>query len=801
MLTGLPSSPDTLPARLPLLVNGSGQSLGFAREPAAELDWRYYVTSVMRHKRVVALSVALALVAGVAAARWLKPTYAARANLWIEVAKEGSGNPGPTWSSQLLSSAGWIDLLRSDVIVVEAVRTQRLYLHPRTAQDAAALVGFSVKEEFRPGAYRLQVDELGEGFTLASKDADVAVRGSVGDSIGGALGFSWLPPATALTPGRRIEFAVVSIYEATEQLLKNLEIRPGRERSFIRMELRGSDPAVITATINSMAAHFVEVAADLKRQKLTALTGILGEQLHQAQSSLSSAEESLKSFRARTATRVLQQPDPQSSAFLATRVEQEQLRADREAIERVLTAADSGLSIHALERIGAVQRAPDLTRALEDLTSKRADLQAFRRSYTDAVPEVQDLAAEVQNLERGTIRSLARVLTAELAARETRLAQQVEATSQGLREISPLPVEEARLGRDVRVAEELFINLRKRYEESRLAEVSVTPDVRLLDAATVPEKPLYNRAPLAILLALVGGLGLGVMGAVGMDVMDPKVRYHAQVAKGLGLPVLGALPHVGARDGKDPEGLAPVIESLRAVRFNLLHAYGSAGPLLLTVTSPGIGDGKSFVTSNLALAFADARYRTLLVDGDIRRGALHRVLQASRRPGLTDFLAGDVPAEGIVQSTAYPGLSFIGSGTRRRAGPELLSSSTMARFVNDLRGAYDVIVIDSSPLAAGIDPYALATLTGNLLLVLRTGVTNRQLAEAKLDLLARLPIRVLGTVINDVRPNGEYQHYSYYMAGYELDEETASPPGAGRRIMPRAGVEVAAAAGRNGGDL
>ena len=105
------------------------------------------------------------------------------------------------------------------------------------------------------------------------------------------------------------------------------------------------------------------------------------------------------------------------------------------------------------------------------------------------------------------------MLTAELAARETRLAQQVEATSQGLREISPLPVEEARLGRDVRVAEELFINLRKRYEESRLAEVSVTPDVRLLDAATVPEKPLYNRAPLAILLALVGGLGLGVMGA------------------------------------------------------------------------------------------------------------------------------------------------------------------------------------------------------------------------------------------------------------------------------------------------
>jgi Mrp family chromosome partitioning ATPase len=174
---------------------------------------------------------------------------------------------------------------------------------------------------------------------------------------------------------------------------------------------------------------------------------------------------------------------------------------------------------------------------------------------------------------------------------------------------------------------------------------------------------------------------------------------------------------------------------------------------------------------------------------------LHRVLGASRKPGLTDFLAGDVSAEAITQTTAYPGLSFIGCGARRRGGPELLSSSVMARFITDLRTAYDVIIIDSSPLAAGIDPYALATLTGNLLLVLRTGVTDRQLAEAKLDLLARLPVRVLGSVINDVRPTGEYNAYSYYLAGYELEEEVASPPGAGRRIMPRAGVEVGAGSG------
>ena len=798
MPTGLTVPPDLTSPRAHLVPTNGHQPSRLGREPTAELDWRYYVSSVMRHKRIVAAIVVLGLAAGIVVARWLKPTYAARANLWVEITKDGSGNPGPTWSSQLLSSAGWIDLLRSDVIVVDAVRKQRLYLLPRTSLDAAALTGFELKEEFRPGVYRLQVDELGQTFTLRSEDGEAATAGTVGDSVGNNLGFVWMPPATALTPGRRIDFEVVSLYEATQKLLENLEIRPGRERSFIRMELRGSDPVLATETVNSMAAHIVQVAADLKRQKLTELTAILGEQLHQAQSSLGAAEQELKNFRARTAPLALQKVDPTSSAFLAARLEQEQLRLDREAIARALVAADSGLAIQALEKIGAVQRSPDLSRALADLTSKQADLRAIRRRYTDAVPEVQGLANDVQNLERGTIRSLARVLMTDLAANEARLARQLESTSQGLREMSPVSVEEARLDRDVRVAEELFINLRKRYEESRLAEVSVTPDVRILDAASVPEKPLYNRAPLAILLALMGSLAVAVMTAVAIDLADPKVRSHAHVAKGLGLPVLGALPHVGTGAIKNADDLAPVIEALRGVRFNLVHAHGAGGPLLLTVTSPGMGDGKSFVTSNLALAFADARYRTLLIDGDIRRGALHRVLRASRKPGLTDFLAGDVSREAIIQSTAYPGLSFIGSGARRRGGPELLSSSAMAQLVAELRPLYDVIVIDSSPLAAGIDPYALATLTGNLLLVLRTGVTNRQLAEAKLDLLTRLPVRVLGSVINDVRPNGEYAGYSYYLAGYELDEETDAPPGAGRRIMPGVGVEVGAGSANGG---
>jgi capsular exopolysaccharide synthesis family protein len=227
----------------------------------------------------------------------------------------------------------------------------------------------------------------------------------------------------------------------------------------------------------------------------------------------------------------------------------------------------------------------------------------------------------------------------------------------------------------------------------------------------------------------------------------------------------------GLSPGHRAEAVNQAVEALRGIRLNLVHAYGTAGPLVITVTSPGRGDGKSFVSSNLALAFADAGHRTLLIDGDTRRGALHRVLETQRTPGLIDFLSGHATKADAIQETVYPRLWFIGCGTRVAHGPELLGSPTMQKFMTEVRGEYDVIVVDSPPLAAGIDSLILGTLSGGMLLVLRAGVTDRQLAEAKLDALDRLPIRMLGAVINDVPAQGAYRYYSYYLSGYEIDED------------------------------
>ncbi|HEU5262520.1 MAG TPA: polysaccharide biosynthesis tyrosine autokinase [Gemmatimonadales bacterium] len=765
----------------------------FAEAGGGGLNWRHIAMAVLRFKWMVGAVAVLGTLLGVIASQGLDSTYEARATLWVDVPDVRARDQGPIQSGQLVGASGWVDLLQSHVVLDDVVRELRLYLSLTTRADTAALATFQVKDRVRPGTYRLTADAGGR-FALLGDDGAAVGVGALGDSVGADLGMAWVPPAGAVRPGRAIEFSVTSVAAAAGRLAAVMRVHTdlleGKVGNFMSVELRGSDPVHIAAIVNAIAERFVAVAADLRRQKLVELVRILGDQVRYAQGNLAQAEQALRQFRVGAIT-VLSGGgasllsgggrDPASSEFFDMKVSREQLRRDRRALERVLAQMpDSGVSVDALETSPAVQHSSALMQGLKELTEKQAMLRALRYRYTEQHPPVRRLAGEIATLERHTIPALVRGLIAQLTAREAELSRNVDSVAGGLRQIPPLAIQEARLQRDVAIAEQLFANIQQRFEEARLAEVSSIPEVRILDRADPPHAPLFNAAPALVALAFMGSLVLAIVGAVVLDRVDSRVRYPDQVTGAMGLTILGAVPHVSRRNGGD-KGVGPVIEALRGLRLRMVHAHGEAGPILVTITSPGKGDGKSFVAANLALAFAEAGYRTLLIDGDIRQGSLHRMLRVSRKPGLTELLAGTAPRGQVIQATGYPTLWFLGGGSRTQSGPELLSTAPMARLITSLRPGYDVILVDSPPLAAGADAYALGTLTGALLLVLRTGYSNRQLAQANVDVLARLPIRVLGAVLNDVRLGGAYDYYSYYLSGYEVGDE--EPNWKGRPVL------------------
>ena len=791
-----PEAPRALPAPVAMPLDsiwGEPQSMRPPDEDRS-LDPRRILAAILRRKwLIVGLGVA-GTAAGFAMGRRLPHTYAAQATLWIQVGSDNRGaqqQTGPIQAAQLLTWTSWVDLLRSFVVLDEVVKQQHTYLVQDGAPDSALYAGFGLKSEFVPGPYRLDVSREGRTFVLSTPQAEVQ-RGTVGDSIGPSVGFAWRPPASELRPGRTIRFRVRTPREAALDLRTNLQASLADQASFLRLELQGTDPVRTAAIVNAVADRFVAVAAELKRQKLTTLSSILREQLSSSYADLGRAERSLETFRVHTITQPTEQAavtpglaqtrDPVFQSFFDMRVQREQLDRDRQLIDSALAAADSGMSPVQLEAIPSVRQSAELTQALTTLTTKDAEARAMRLQFTDAHPPLRRLQAEIDQLSRQTVPTLARQLEAQLGARVRDMDSRIGSASRELQQIPTRAIEEARLRRDVAIAENLYTTLQQRYEEARLAEVSSIPDVRILDRAVPPDEPLKNRGMLLVLAGMFGGLGGAAALALLLDRFDRRVRYPEQVTLGMGLPILGSLPRLprrGHRSGVEVEGA--VVEALRSIRLNLVHAYGSAGPLVVTVTSPGSGDGKSFTSSNLAVSFADAGHRTLLIDADIRRGALHRALGVQRKPGLIDFLAGQASRDEIIQHTSVSGVEFIGCGSRKNAGPELLASATMSQFLIGLRSKYSVIIIDSAPLGAGVDPLVLGSLTGNLVLVLRTGYTDREFAMAKLEAVGRLPIRVLGVVLNDVRSEG-YDYYYAYLPGYGTSEETTDEPFAPRQL-------------------
>src|SRR3989442_12204027 len=219
-------------------------------EYQAELDWRRALSAVLRFKWMILLVTLLGTAAGVAATRVVRPIYSAQATVWIDVAERRGPDRGPIRPGQLLDPQAWVDLLKSYVVLDRVVRDQRLFLEPQSSADTGALATLRVTDQYRPGAYRLTVDGTGRIWTLATPDGIALARGAVGDSVGARVGVVWTPAQGTLAPGQRIEFPLATLRDAARRLMEQLEGKMDLNGNFLRLELRGPDPARITAIVN-----------------------------------------------------------------------------------------------------------------------------------------------------------------------------------------------------------------------------------------------------------------------------------------------------------------------------------------------------------------------------------------------------------------------------------------------------------------------------------------------------------------------------------------------------------------------
>jgi capsular exopolysaccharide synthesis family protein len=747
------------------------------------LPLRRILAAIVRYRWLVLAAATVGAAGGFVATKFVKPVYEAQATLWLGGDGPNSAQRGPVQSPELLQPEGYLQLIRSFAVLDYVVRDQRLYLVPRNDGDLAFLADLRVRQPFRPGAYRMTVDRTGRSYALSTAEGIMIEQGALGGQVGEALGFDWAPAPGSLGTERTLEFELRVPRDVALEVGRKVRTELGRDGRFIRVAYSDTDPERVASVVNSLNDRVVSIAGELKRLKLDELTEVLSEQLRQAEQRLQQAEIGLESYRVQTITLPTERAAPIAAGleittnpvignYFTLKVQGEQLRQDRELIVRtVRERSDTVPIIDALAMIPSVQGSQEFTKALDEVVARRAHLRQMRQRYTDDHPDVRKAVDDLRTLEERTVPNVAMRIADNLAVREAEIESKVGSVSGELQQIPPRMIEEARFKRTVAIAEQLYTMLRQRFEDARLAALSSIPDLRVLDEATVPAKPVRDNRLIFMLFGVLGGIGVGLAGAVLLDRADPRFQHPEQVTQQTGLGILGAVPHVRTSDGyPEPQAAAAVAEAFREIRLSLSFARAHEGPFEVTLTSPGSGEGKSFISLNLALAFAEMGKSTLLIDGDIRRGTLHRMFDGTRSPGLTDYLSGQVPREAVVRRTEFANLHMVPSGTRMQIGPELLGSERMREALQHLRTQYEVIIIDSAPMGAGSDAYVLGTLTGNLALILRSGRTSREFTEAKLALLDRLPIRLLGVILNDVPSSRLYSYYPY-LSGYEAHDE------------------------------
>lgn len=766
-----------------------------------------YLAALKRFKWLVLLLSLVGLGAGYVMSGLRPPSYGVRAKLLVSMPNEDGG---PVSAGNLYSGDQWKQLGKSYRVIEPVVIARRLYLKgPKrvgapplplgpSGEDADLFRTFERGPRYQPGAYELKITDDGRSWELTELESSRKEKGAVGDSVGRQFGFAWQPLIERRWYGKSFTFDAITVREAADDVNGRLGINlDWRVARFIDLSYEDQVADAAAGTLNDIIKEFVGQSETMKRANLTTQARVLDSQVTAAQFKLRDAERELLAFQTNTITAPreelsvspgLQQTTPMGySAFMAKRNLAGELKRDRKDMAEALAKIQNGeIATDVISAIPSVRSSPDLMRVLGELSTAETEVRDLRAkgtldSYKSATLSMPDKLARIQEIRSVTIPLYARAVLRRLDDEIARTDGEVQSATRDLQDIPTRRITESRLVREKDLAENVYKVLTDRYQASRLKEASAIGDLSVFDPAEPPLNPTKNRKAIIILLGAFGGLGAGLGLALLFDLTDKRVRYADQITGGLGLTILGVIPEIKRAKGETPtaEEAAQVIEAFRTVRLNLSHTVGE-GTVMLTISSPSPGDGKSLVSSNLSLSFAEAGYRTLLIDGDTRRGELHRTFGVDRRPGLLDHLTGELPLSELVRDTTHPQLKLVTAGSRKRNAPELLGGPRMRELLETMRGKYDVVIVDSPPLGAGIDPFVLGTLTGSLMLVMRAGATERDLAEAKLQIVDQLPIRLIGAVLNDVRATAtEYKYYSYsygYGAVEEGEEMGKLPP-------------------------
>lgn len=566
-----------------------------------------------------------------------------------------------------------------------------------------------------------------------------------------------------------------------------IRIQPIANSHLVDVTAEAADPAFAAVVANSVAKAFVVENLDIRMNQANESLSWLAGMATNLEERVAAREMALEDYKAEQQTIsleerkniVFQQLGQYASAVTQAETQRSTAENTYNELSRLLA---TGEGIDSLP--GSIPGVEVIDQLRGKLNERAATMARLSERYLDKHPDIIEARAEIQTLKEQMRQEADKLLQGartdyEMArSRVDRLKAEMDQLEKKAMEVDRKAVEFGILARRAGTLNAIYSELLNRMEQASVAGHMEMNNIRLVSEAQRPGRPSKPDKPRII----VASTGLGFLAGLGLifliNAMDDRIKSQEDIERVLNIPFLGLVPLIDERtELKRDRVVADDSRSTTSEAFRTLRAALGFGEdhrprRRLVITSAGPGEGKSLVSSNLAIAYAQAGSRTLLVDGDLRRPALHKVFGADRNIGLSGYLDGTLTLDEVAQPTGIDGLQMCPVGRTVPNPAELLSSPAMTRFLDEASSKFDRVLIDTPPISAVADSLVISRQADATVLVVQFARVRKRLIVRAINRLIDARAKIAGAVLNkiNVTSGAYYYYYAYHYDDYYGDD-------------------------------
>jgi succinoglycan biosynthesis transport protein ExoP len=574
-------------------------------------------------------------------------------------------------------------------------------------------------------------------------------------------------------------------------LLKKLKVTRPPNTYLLLVSYRSSDPHLAANVANAVARSYVEHTYNIRFRSSASLADFMEKQLEELKAKMERSSAALAQFE-----RELNVINPEektsilSARLLQLNTEYTNAQTDRVRKESAWSSVQSG-TLESAQVSTQGENLKTISAKLDEARQKFADVKTH---YGPNHPEYRKAAVQVDEVERQLQQSRknaaqrVEVEYRESLDREAMLRKAVAETKAEFDHLNTRSFEYQALKREADADKTLYEELVRKIKEAGINAGFQNSSIRIADPARAAVKPVFPDLKLNVLLAFLFSTLLSVGFAVLSDVLDSSVRDPEQISNLFQMDVMGSLPLVKtwrrsltsavtgeanttalARPDENPQAdgersVSTFEEAVRTLRNSILLGTFDRQLKSLMITSATPAEGKTTTAVHLAIAHAQQKHKTLLIDCDLRRPGVHTKLGINPETGLAAVLQNGMQwRDKLLRLPDLPDLDILPTGFSSRRGADLIGRR-LPEILEDAAREYDLVVVDSPPILGFPEPLQMAASVDGVVMVAKAGETNRKAVGSAINTLQRVRANIVGLVLNSVTSDmsDSYRYYGYY---------------------------------------